>query len=353
MRGGRQGTAEQPSSSGSSSGGSGGVGGGGGHGHRPGTRGSGGPALTGSRRSLLQPQLPTAMGSGSARAGQATLAPGHGAGPGPGRQRGEPLGQQGSSVSLRSDEARMRELAELQRQLEGLQQATASLQAAVSHAADRPALRPGSGQAAAGSRRSSGSAARRSAAAAAAEAAEAGEEDDEAERMAIHPHVTCDGCGAGPPLVGRVMKCLDCEDFDFCSQCFNDPERTGHPRGHRFRPRSGREGRMASPQLLLRILESTMLSEALRRSTEGEAANEGAEQDAAEVRAAEVLSALPRVRWEASTEACSECALCLEEYSPGEEVLKLPCGHFFHESCVGPWFAKSLLCPLCQQDASA
>mmetsp|Transcript_10740 Transcript_10740/g.25648 ORF Transcript_10740/g.25648 Transcript_10740/m.25648 type:complete len:172 (+) Transcript_10740:7-522(+) len=170
--------------------------------------------------------------------------------------------------------------------------------------------------------------------------------------MVIHPHVTCDGCGAGPPLVGRVMKCLDCEDFDFCAQCFSDQDRAGHPRGHRFQPRSDREGgRVASPQLLLRILESTMLSEALRRSTEGEA-NEAAEaQAAAEVRAAEVLSSLPRLRWDASA-GDTECSLCLEDYVQDEEVLKLPCGHLFHEVCVGPWFAKSLLCPLCQREAS-
>mmetsp|Transcript_135840 Transcript_135840/g.421983 ORF Transcript_135840/g.421983 Transcript_135840/m.421983 type:complete len:150 (-) Transcript_135840:187-636(-) len=148
------------------------------------------------------------------------------------------------------------------------------------------------------------------------------------------------------------MKCLDCEDFDFCAQCFGDQERSGHPRGHRFRPRSRPEGRMASPQLLLRLLESTMLSEALRRSTEVEGNNEAAEQAAAEVRAAEVLSALPRSRWDAAAQGDTECALCLEEYTQGEEVLKLPCGHLFHETCVGPWFAKSLLCPLCQREAS-
>jgi len=211
------------------------------------------------------------------------------------------------------------------------------------------AERTGGSRSGAGRRHASNGSSRR--AAAAAETAE--EVEEEEDELVIHPYVTCDGCGAGPPLVGRVMTCLDCEDFDFCAQCFSDQDRTSHPRGHRFRQRSSREGQTTSPQLLLRILESTMLSEALRRSTEGEVNNDTAAQDAAEVRAAEVLSSLPRHRWDASEQGDTECALCLEDYSQGEEVLKLPCGHLFHENCVGPWFAKSLLCPLCQREATS
>mmetsp|Transcript_859 Transcript_859/g.2391 ORF Transcript_859/g.2391 Transcript_859/m.2391 type:complete len:265 (+) Transcript_859:111-905(+) len=45
----------------------------------------------------------------------------------------------------------------------------------------------------------------------------------EAQEIGIHLGVSCDGCGAPPPLIGRVMKCKDCPDFDLCEDCF--PER--------------------------------------------------------------------------------------------------------------------------------
>ncbi|CAK0856732.1 unnamed protein product [Prorocentrum cordatum] len=171
------------------------------------------------------------------------------------------------------------------------------------------------------------------------------DEDDDAE---VHPHVTCDGCGAGPPgcrRTGRVMKCADCEDFDFCARCYRDRERLGHPRGHRFQVRQAGG--------LLQFLESAMLEEALRRSAEGNAAARAAEEAAAaEARAAEALAKCARVPWSRGPKGGDEgeCALCLEEYKEGEEVLKLgECGHLFHEECIGPWFHKAPTCPLCQQ----
>lgn len=99
-----------------------------------------------------------------------------------------------------------------------------------------------------------------------------------------------------------------------------------------------------------------MLSEALRRSVEGEAGRDEAARN--EARGAEVLARLPRQAWSPALSGSDgsqghECALCLEEYELGEKVLTLPCKHFFHEDCVRPWFAKSLLCPLCQQEASS
>mmetsp|Transcript_71002 Transcript_71002/g.153014 ORF Transcript_71002/g.153014 Transcript_71002/m.153014 type:complete len:225 (+) Transcript_71002:114-788(+) len=197
------------------------------------------------------------------------------------------------------------------------------------------------------------------------------EEEDDDEDEEVHHRVTCDGCGAGPPLVGPVMNCVDCEDFDFCGRCYRGRDRLGHPRGHHFHarqaaasgggvgrlgPRSRGGGAGSAPShLLLHVLESAMLSEALRRSAEepASASDPAAAAAAAEERAREVISNMPRHNWsKADTGDCSECALCLEEYESGEEVLRLPCDHFFHEECIAPWFAKSVLCPLCQRDAS-
>ncbi|KAF9580505.1 hypothetical protein BGW38_002834, partial [Lunasporangiospora selenospora] len=55
-----------------------------------------------------------------------------------------------------------------------------------------------------------------------------------------------------------------------------------------------------------------------------------------------------RVRHELVNDAC---AICIDEFSEGEEVRKLPCGHEFHCECIDPWLMrKSSTCPLCKYD---
>ena len=42
------------------------------------------------------------------------------------------------------------------------------------------------------------------------------------------------------------------------------------------------------------------------------------------------------------------CAICIETYSPEENVSTLqPCGHMYHEECIDNWMKKSVSCPLC------
>jgi hypothetical protein len=46
-----------------------------------------------------------------------------------------------------------------------------------------------------------------------------------------------------------------------------------------------------------------------------------------------------------------ECAICQGEYEEGESVQVLPCGHNFHEGCLGEWTAESekmAECPMCR-----
>lgn len=42
------------------------------------------------------------------------------------------------------------------------------------------------------------------------------------------------------------------------------------------------------------------------------------------------------------------CPVCQEEYAVGEAVLRLPCRHIFHETCVASWLGKQNTCPLCR-----
>eukprot|EP00931_Biecheleriopsis_adriatica_P124301 TRINITY_DN9942_c0_g1_i2.p1 TRINITY_DN9942_c0_g1~~TRINITY_DN9942_c0_g1_i2.p1 ORF type:complete len:236 (-),score=38.55 TRINITY_DN9942_c0_g1_i2:75-749(-) len=44
------------------------------------------------------------------------------------------------------------------------------------------------------------------------------------------------------------------------------------------------------------------------------------------------------------------CAICLEDCGADEQLLQLPCGHAFHNSCVKTWLlTRSRQCPLCKQ----
>ena len=44
------------------------------------------------------------------------------------------------------------------------------------------------------------------------------------------------------------------------------------------------------------------------------------------------------------------CSICLGEYEDGEKLVQLPCGHIYHEDCVGSWTTNHTRCPLCNLD---
>uniref|UniRef100_A0A8C8RF51 E3 ubiquitin-protein ligase RNF43 n=1 Tax=Pelusios castaneus TaxID=367368 RepID=A0A8C8RF51_9SAUR len=41
------------------------------------------------------------------------------------------------------------------------------------------------------------------------------------------------------------------------------------------------------------------------------------------------------------------CAICLEEFSEGQELRIISCAHEFHRECVDPWLEQHHTCPLC------
>jgi len=71
----------------------------------------------------------------------------------------------------------------------------------------------------------------------------------------------------------------------------------------------------------------------------------------ADVESTRILAALTRVDGPGT---CRECAICLDTDNGGEALwVKLPCGHMYHESCLGNWFRQSnhgCTCPLCRID---
>ncbi|NXY16234.1 RNF43 ligase, partial [Atrichornis clamosus] len=59
--------------------------------------------------------------------------------------------------------------------------------------------------------------------------------------------------------------------------------------------------------------------------------------------------ARPALRWD-SASSCSSapvCAICLEEFSEGQELRIISCSHEFHRECVDPWLQQHHTCPLC------
>lgn len=49
-------------------------------------------------------------------------------------------------------------------------------------------------------------------------------------------------------------------------------------------------------------------------------------------------------------EEVPHCSICLGEYEEGEELLKLPCNHVYHDECILSWTSNHVKCPLCNFD---
>lgn len=43
-----------------------------------------------------------------------------------------------------------------------------------------------------------------------------------------------------------------------------------------------------------------------------------------------------------------ECPVCISEFSKGDVIAELKCGHIFHKDCVAEWVKKHPTCPVCR-----
>ncbi|EPY50649.1 ubiquitin-protein ligase E3 [Schizosaccharomyces cryophilus OY26] len=44
----------------------------------------------------------------------------------------------------------------------------------------------------------------------------------------------------------------------------------------------------------------------------------------------------------------NECTICMENFKETDQVIQLPCSHFFHENCVKPWLRVNGTCAICR-----
>lgn len=44
------------------------------------------------------------------------------------------------------------------------------------------------------------------------------------------------------------------------------------------------------------------------------------------------------------------CAVCTEEVAARQAVVRLPCAHWYHAGCIGPWLRIRTNCPTCRAE---
>jgi len=63
------------------------------------------------------------------------------------------------------------------------------------------------------------------------------------------------------------------------------------------------------------------------------------------------VNSLPEVSIQQEhVEGSLDCAICKEEFTLGEKVLRLPCNHMFHGGCIIRWLQMHNQCPVCRHE---
>ena len=65
----------------------------------------------------------------------------------------------------------------------------------------------------------------------------------------------------------------------------------------------------------------------------------------------EIVAKIPKCLFEQLPPTTDEsCSICLADYSGGDQVMQLPCGHVFHAKCIEEWLNLSQLCAICRSN---
>lgn len=106
-----------------------------------------------------------------------------------------------------------------------------------------------------------------------------------------------------------------------------------------FNPRNARFGDAVYSQEALDQILTTLMEQSTASNAPGPAPPEA-------------IAALPRRKLDAQllgNEAKGECSICMDEVKLGDEVIVLPCKHWFDEACVTAWLKEHNTCPICRK----
>jgi E3 ubiquitin-protein ligase RNF115/126 len=60
------------------------------------------------------------------------------------------------------------------------------------------------------------------------------------------------------------------------------------------------------------------------------------------------VGSLTPIEWEPGVCQDDTCAICLEQFAAGAQLVFLPCRHAFHTDCIAPWLKMHSECPSCR-----
>ncbi|KAL4309213.1 hypothetical protein GQ457_01G001300 [Hibiscus cannabinus] len=64
------------------------------------------------------------------------------------------------------------------------------------------------------------------------------------------------------------------------------------------------------------------------------------------------IEALPSVKITKShlNSEFNQCAICMDEFEEGTQVMQMPCKHLYHKDCLFPWLELHNSCPVCRHE---
>lgn len=63
----------------------------------------------------------------------------------------------------------------------------------------------------------------------------------------------------------------------------------------------------------------------------------------------EAIDGLPKRKVSAKDKFDGDCSICMQRPDQGEEIVTLPCNHWFHFECVQSWLKEHDTCPICRE----
>lgn len=166
-----------------------------------------------------------------------------------------------------------------------------------------------------------------------------------------HPRYFCHACSRAFPLGSNEEHICP-----HCGSTFLEEIGSVHQHNHFGQLTIEQARRIANATAMLRLLETQLREELDMLQLAFEQANARAQtisQDKPKVLTKIMKSRLRNVELDLDMLCCQpSCPICSEDFSVGLKVLRLPCTHWFHGSCVLAWLELNQTCPICRSEIS-